>query len=106
MRMRLLLVALLGTMLASAKTYQFTLSNPSQAGSTKLNAGEYKVKVEGQKVMLEDAQGREVHASVKLEQAAQHYNFQETEVALSKANGGERIDWIGLGGSKSKIVFQ
>ena len=104
MSVRLLLIALLGVMLASAKTYKFTLSDPAQAGSTKLDAGQYTLKLNGSNVMLEDANGQSVPATAKVETADKTYR--DTEVSTTTANGNRRIEWIGLGGSKSKIVFE
>ena len=104
MTVRLLLVALLGVMLASAKTYRFTLSNPSQAGSTKLDAGQYTLKLNGSKVMLENADGKTLPTTAKVETADKTYR--DTEVSTTTANGNRRIEWIGLAGSKAKIVFE
>ena len=101
---RFLLVALLGVGLASAKTYSFTLPDTSQAGSTTLKAGDYKVKVEGNNVVLKDAEGHDVAAKTKIETSEKP--FSATEVSTSQSNGMPHIEWIGLGGSKSKIVFE
>lgn len=104
MCVRLLLIGLLGVMLASAKTYDFTLTSPSQAGQTKLDAGHYTLKLDGSKIILKDAGGHDVNAPAKVEQNSQAYR--DTEVSLSEANGSNKIEWIGLGGSKNKIVFE
>ena len=104
MLVRLLLIALLGISLASAKTYNFTLSNQTKAGSTTLKAGQYSLKVDGAKVVLKDATGRDVPATTKVENSDQR--FRDTEVSTTQSNGTEQIQWIGLGGSKSKIVFE
>jgi len=104
MRLRLLAIALLGVMLVSAKTYQFTLSDTSQAGSTKLSPGQYTLKLDGSKVVLKDAIGHEVPAIAKVESGTQE--FRDTEVSTTQSHGSNHIEWIGLAGSKSKIVFQ
>src|SRR5581483_3739666 len=101
---RLLLVALLAVGLASAKTYSFSLSNTSQAGSTTLKAGDYHVKVDGSNVILKDADGHDVGAKAKIETSEKA--FTATEVSTSQSNGMPHIEWIGLAGSKSKIVFE
>ena len=101
---RLLLVALLAVGLASAKTYSFSLSNTSQAGSTTLKAGDYHVKVDGSNVILKDADGHDVAAKAKIETSEKP--FTATEVSTSQSNGMPHIEWIGLAGSKSKIVFE
>ena len=104
MLVRLLLVALLGISLASAKTYNFTLSNQAQAGSTTLKPGQYTLKVDGSKVTLKDATGHDVAAKTKVESANQ--TFRDTEVSTTQSNGNEQVQWIGLGGSRSRIVFE
>ncbi|MBZ5580186.1 MAG: hypothetical protein LAP40_26805 [Acidobacteriia bacterium] len=104
MRVRLLVIALLGVMLASAKTYQFTVSDTLKAGSTQLSPGQYTLKLDGPKVILKDASGHDVPATAKVESGTQE--FRNTEVSTTQANGSKQIEWIGLAGSKSKIVFQ
>jgi hypothetical protein len=101
---RLLLIALLGVSLASAKTYTFTLSNTSHAGSTTLKPGQYTLKVNGSKVLLKDSAGKDVPTNTKVETANQPYKA--TEVSMTQSNGGEKIEWIGLAGSKSRVVFE
>lgn len=101
---RLLFVAVLAAGLASAKTYDFTLSNTSQAGSTTLKAGQYKVTVNGSQVVVKNADGQDVKTSTKIETADKP--FRATEVSTTQSNGTSKIQWIGLAGSKSKIVFE
>jgi hypothetical protein len=69
-----------------------------------LNAGDYKVKVDGDNVVLKDSQGHDIAAKAKIESSDKP--FQATEVSTSQSNGMPHIEWIGLGGSKSKIVFE
>lgn len=101
---RLFLIALLAAGLASAKTYDFNLPNAFQAGSTTLKAGPYKLTIDGSKVTLKDAQGNNVQASTKVETVEKP--FPATVVSTTQSNGASRIEWIGLAGSKSKIVFE
>ncbi len=101
---RLLLVALLGVGLACAKTYSFSLSDTTQAGSTTLKAGDYHVKVQGSNVVIKDAEGHDVAAKTKVEKSDKPYPA--TEVSTNQSNGMPHIEWIGLANSKSKIVFE
>jgi hypothetical protein len=101
---RIFLVALLAAGLACAKTYNFSLSNSAQAGSTTLKPGNYSLKVDGSNVVLKDADGRDVAAHTKIETAEKP--FVATEVSTTQSNGADKIEWIGLSGSKSKIVFE
>jgi hypothetical protein len=101
---RLAILALLGISLASAKSYTFTLSNPSQAGSAQLKAGDYTLKLDGSQVVLTDTKGHQISTTAKVETADKKYD--QTEVSVSSAGGANRIEWIALGGSKNKVVFQ
>ena len=104
---RIMMILLLGVSLvslASAKSYTFVLTTASQAGDTHLNAGQYTLKLEGSKVILKDADGHDVTAPAKVEAGSQE--FRDTEVSLSQADGRNKIEWIGLAGSKSKVIFE
>jgi len=101
---RIALIVLLGATLASAKSYEFTLTSTTKAGATTLNAGQYTIKLEGSKIILKDSDGRDVTAPAKIETGTQE--FRDTEVSVSQAKGNNRIEWIGLAGSKSKVIFE
>lgn len=101
---RTAILALLGVSLAGAKTYTFSVSEPAQAGQALLQPGEYSVKVDGPQVVLMDKSGRPINATVKLETGER--KFDQTAVSISKANGANRIQWIQLGGSKHRLVFE
>jgi hypothetical protein len=101
---RLLILAVLAASLAFAKTYTFTLSNTTEAGSTELNAGQYKLQVKGSQVMLKDAQGHDVTAKAKVESAKQR--FRDTEVSVTNQGGKSKLEWIGLAGSQSRVIFE
>ena len=106
MLMRLLLVALLGLSLASAKTktYDFRLTGATQVGSAKLDPGDYSLKVNGDQVILKDSTGHEIPATAKIETGSEE--FRNTEVSTTQTGGTNKVEWIGLGGSKSKVIFQ
>lgn len=101
---RLAIFALMGVALVSAKTYTFVVTDPAQAGTAQLQPGEYKLKLDGEQVVLTDENGHKIDATAKVETEEQ--KFDQTAVSTSKANGTNRIEWIELGGSKSKVVFQ
>ncbi len=101
---RFAIVALLGVSLASAKNYTITLSGACQAGTAQLQPGQYKVRLEGTKVVLIDKTGRAIEANAKVETAERKYD--QTAIAISRADGANRLQWIALGGSKSKVVFE
>jgi len=101
---RLAIVALLGVSLASAKSYTIAITQPCQAGTAQLRPGEYTVKLEAAKVVLIDKSGNRIETTAKIEAADQKFN--QTTVVTSGASGTSRIQWIALGGSKSKVVFE
>ncbi len=101
---RLLIVALLSVSLASAKTYTISVTQPAQAGQAQLKPGEYKVKIEGQQVLLMDKAGRSIDVTAKVESADR--KFSQTAIAFSKTGGENRIQWIQLGGSNIRLVFE
>jgi hypothetical protein len=101
---RIAIIALLTISLVSAKTYSFTVSEPAQAGNTQLKAGEYSLKVDGEQVVLTDNGGHRIDVTAKIEAADQ--KFDKTAICISSADGAKRIEWIHLGGSKMRVVFQ
>lgn len=97
-------IALVSVSLASAKSYSIRISDHVQAGPVQLQPGEYKVKIEGSKVVLLDNRGRAIEAPAKVEEADQKFPY--SSVATSRTEGGTRLNWIGLGGTKTRIVFE
>ena len=101
---RLAIVALLSVSLAGAKSYTIAITRPCQAGTAQLQPGEYTLKLETAKVVLIDKTGSRIETSARVEAADQKFN--QTAVVISDTSGTSRIQWIALGGSKSKVVFE
>lgn len=101
---RLTIVALMSVVLASAKTYTFTISEPVAAGTAQLKPGEYKCKVDGTQVVLIDNRGKQIDTTAKVESAERKFN--ETSISITKADGSNRIVSIQLGGSTNRVVFE
>ena len=103
----LLIVGALGLAslgIASAKSYDFTLSAPAMAGNQELKPGAYKVKVEGSQAVFTDVQTSKTWtATVKIENGAQ--KFGETVVETTQQSDMAHIDAIDLGGSNTKLEF-
>ncbi len=97
-------LALSGAAIASAKTYDVSLSNSAKAGSVQLAPGDYKVKVDGSNAIFT---GTKTHQSftvpVKIENG--NTKYEETALSTSKASGSDKITSIELGGSKTKLEF-
>lgn len=101
---RLLLAILLSVSLAAAKSYNITLSDRAKVGDMELKPGEYKLKLETDKVVLIDREGRTIEPKAKVETVDRKYN--QTAVAITKKEGTNKLEWIALGGTKSRVVFE
>jgi hypothetical protein len=101
---RLTMIALMSVLLASAKSYTFNLSDPVRAGSAQLTPGEYKLKVDGEQVVLIDKTGKRIGTTAKVETADRKFN--QTAISTTKVDGANRILWIQLGGSANRVVFE
>ena len=90
--------------LASAKTYEITLSSPSKVGSTELKAGAYKLKVDGTTATFINVDtAKQVTATIKVDTVDKKY--ETTAVDSTNSGGVDQINAIELGGSKTKIEF-
>jgi len=97
-----LAIALLAVSIASAKTYNITLFQPSVVGDTELKPGEYKVEVNADKVRITN--GRQTgEATVKVETSDR--KFSNTTVKYSNGDGKYRVQEIRLGGTNTLLVF-
>jgi hypothetical protein len=94
----------LGVSLLSAKTYSFTVDQAAKAGTADLTPGDYKVKLDGSKVILLDRSGHQIDTTATVQTSER--KFDQTAVSLSNTNGKARIDSIELRGTKDKVVFQ
>jgi len=90
--------------IASAKTYDIVLSNPTKAANVSLKAGEYTLKVEGTNAIFTDVEtGKTYTAPVKLENATK--KFGQTAVDTEKKSDVDHIQTIELGGTTTKVEF-
>ncbi|HWD00739.1 MAG TPA: hypothetical protein VG456_28480 [Candidatus Sulfopaludibacter sp.] len=92
------------SLLASAKTYDITLSSPTLAGNVQLKAGQYHMKVAGNNVTFTELQSdKAVTVPVTVKQAPQKFDF--TAVDTDKKTGTDKIQTIELGGSNTQLEF-
>lgn len=90
--------------IASAKSYDIILSDPTMAGNTQLQPGEYKLKVEGAQAVFTDVQNsKSWTAPVKVENAGK--KFSQTVVETTHQGDMAHIGAIDLGGSNTKLEF-
>ncbi len=90
--------------IASAKTYELTLSSVTKAGNVQLKAGQYRLKVDGNNatfIGVDD--GKSITAPVKV--VTTDKKFDTTTVDASKEGDTSVIKDIELGGSKTKLEF-
>jgi hypothetical protein len=100
---RLLLVfAIAGLAVASAKTYKIDLPQPAVLGDMQLAPGTYSVDVVDQKAVIRNGK-MHGEAPVKVETADTKYST--TTLRFSNADGKMHLQEIHVGGSKTKLVF-
>jgi len=89
---------------ASAKTYDILLSSPTKAGNLQLKPGEYRLTVNGTKVIFTDVNTtKSFKTDVKVENT--DTKFGDTKIDSSTEGATSVIKDIELGGSKTKIDF-
>jgi len=91
--------------IASAKTYDITLTAPSKAGAADLKAGEYKLKVEGSQAVFTDAQNAKSVISVPVKVENSDKKFGYTTVESTGQNGVTNINAIDLGDSSTRLTL-
>jgi hypothetical protein len=87
---------------ASAKTYNVNFDRPVTVAGTELNAGNYRLDLAGDKVVITNGK-QSVESAVKVEEAGSR--FHTTSVRMSGAAGKTLVQEIHLGGTKTKLVF-
>jgi hypothetical protein len=86
--------------IASAKSYYFTLTAPTKAGTTVLKPGDYEVNVKGNQAVFTSDSGKSVSVPVKVEQ-----NEKKFDVTSVDTNS-DAIKEIHLGGSTTTLTFE
>jgi hypothetical protein len=92
-----------GLSIASAKSYDITLSETTRAGAAQLAPGTYKVKVEGSSAVFTDMKGNKTSTPIKIENTDRKHDL--TAVETTKSNDGAKMQSIELGGSTETIEF-
>jgi uncharacterized membrane protein YvbJ len=90
--------------LASAKTYEISLSGPTKAGNLTLKPGQYTLKVDGNNATFTFVDtAKQFTTPVKVNTVDK--KFEGTRVDANKDNGTDVIKDIELGGTKTKLEF-
>jgi hypothetical protein len=100
--LRLIVVTSAIAVLAQAADRRITLSEPFVVAGTKLNPGEYKVQVNGDKVKIYSPK-QSVEATAKVETGEEKYR--SNALRYESSDSPHRITEILLGGTNTKIVF-
>ena len=90
--------------MAFAKNYELTLSSPTKIGGLELKAGEYTLKVQGDKAIFTFVEtAKQFTTNVKVEATEQ--KFESTRVDANKQGNLDVVKDIELGGSKTRLQF-
>jgi hypothetical protein len=91
--------------IASAKSYELTLSGPTKAGNVQLKPGQYRLKIDGSNAIFTELENdKSFTVPVKVDTTGTK-KFDTTRVDATKDNGTDVIQDIELGGSKTKVEF-
>ena len=87
---------------SAAEKHNITLFQPSFINGTELAPGDYRMELDGDKLVISKGK-QKVEASVKTEQA--DAKFGSTSVRYANADGKYKVQEIRLGGTNRKLVF-
>lgn len=88
---------------SAAETHRVTLFQPSVIAGKELKAGDYKLELKDNKVVI--SQGKNsVETEVKVENSADKFNA--TSVRYTTSDGKNNVQEIRLGRTNTKLVFQ
>ncbi len=98
----LLIFAIFGIAIASAKSYRVTLTEPYAIGSRTLKPGDYHLSVNGTTAVLTDS-----HNKVKISGTTQNENekFAETAILSDHEAGASQLKSVQLGGTHLQVDF-
>jgi hypothetical protein len=103
MRIVLPLFLVAGLAVASARSYNVSLTKPNMIGATELKPGDYKIEVDGDKAVIR--QGKvQTESPVKVEEGDTKFSNTVVRYANS-ADGKLHIQEIRIGGTRTKLVF-
>jgi hypothetical protein len=90
--------------LASAKTYDISLTSPAKVGDVQLKAGEYRMQVAGNKATFTDVATLKTYTTeIKIENS--DTKFDGTKVNTTMDGATAVVKDIEIGGSKIRIDF-
>ncbi len=88
---------------SAAETYHLRLLQPTTLNGQQLAAGEYQIRIDGDKAMFK--QGKtQAEAPVKVEREAKKY--ESTIFKYDNSGGAMHLTEIRIGGTKTRLVFE
>jgi hypothetical protein len=87
---------------SAAERHNITLFQPSVINGTELSAGDYRLDVDGDKVVISKGK-QKVESAIKTETA--DAKFSSTSVRYNNADGKMKVQEIRLGGTNRKLVL-
>jgi hypothetical protein len=87
--------------LASAKTYQIDIQEPTKAGNIELQPGQYKLKVEGSQAVFTDSHDKTFSVPAKVENVDRKFPY--TSIESASQGGMDTIQAIDLGDSSTQV---
>ena len=87
---------------SAASSHTVTFFQPSTVGGTELKAGDYKLVMDNDKVVIQKGKEK-VEAMVKVESADS--KFSSTSVRYADQNGKMKVTEIRLGGTTTRLIF-
>ena len=95
-------VLALGVASAAPKAYHMTLADKAWVGGNELKAGDYKVEIQGDKVLIISCK-KQIEVPGKVVTNATKYDT--NSVVVVDANSRPTVEEIDFGGTTTKIVF-
>ena len=87
---------------SAAEKHNITLFQPSIINGTELAPGDYRMELDGDKLVLSKGK-QKIEANVKTEQADS--KFGSTSVRYANTDGKYKVQEIRIGGTNRKLVF-
>ena len=98
----MLVFALVGLAVASAKPFKIILPQAAVLGNMQLDPGTYSVDVVDQKAVITNGK---MHGEAPVKRKTVDTKYTTTTVRLNNADGKMHLTEIHIGGSKTKLVF-
>jgi hypothetical protein len=93
-------IVALGIASAASNTFKVTIDKPTWVGGTELQAGEYKVQTEGDKITL--TMGKKVTLTVPAKVETSDKRFDTTSL---RVDSKQKLEEIRVGGTTMRVVF-